>query len=94
MTSKSEQLRAFAEEYWCGVCAAECICNYQCECQCHGDLLRNCADELERLEKECIKLAHLLMSGLVFVHESKITEVDKALAPYLGGSNQCIRPSR
>jgi hypothetical protein len=52
------------------------------------------ASEVQALRAECIKLADLLMSGLVFVHESKITEVDIALAPYLGGSDQCIRPSR
>jgi hypothetical protein len=55
-----------------------------CDCNCNSR-----TQEVERLRSECFKLAHLLMSGLVFVHESKMTEVDLALAPYLGDSDQC-----
>lgn len=42
------------------------------------------ADEIERLNAECRKLAGLLMSEYVWVHEYKIAEVDDALNPYLG----------
>lgn len=42
------------------------------------------ADEIERLNAECRKLAGFLMSEYVWVHEYKIAEVDDALRPYLG----------
>lgn len=42
------------------------------------------ADEIERLHKECHKLASLLMSEYTWVHEYKVAEVDEALKPYLG----------
>jgi hypothetical protein len=60
-----------------------------CDCNCNSR-----TQEVERLRSECFKLAHLLMSGLVFVHESKITEVDLALAPYLGDTDKCRPASR
>lgn len=41
-------------------------------------------NEVEALRAECLKLAHLLMSEYVWVHEYKIAEVDEALKPYVG----------
>lgn len=50
-----------------------------------GDpLFSAAADEIERLHKECQKLASLLMSEYTWVHEYKVAEVDKALEPYIG----------
>lgn len=40
--------------------------------------------EIELLQAECRKLANLLMSPYVFVHETLVEEVDRALAPYIG----------
>ena len=45
------------------------------------------ADEVEYWRAEAYKLAKLLMSEYTWVHEYKIEEVDKALAPYLGKEN-------
>jgi hypothetical protein len=33
---------------------------------------------------QCRVFANMLMSGMVFVHEHKIAEVDEALRPFLG----------
>ena len=44
----------------------------------------NPADEIEYLRVECRKLAALLMSEYVFVHEHMIGQVDAALEPYRG----------
>jgi hypothetical protein len=41
-------------------------------------------DELEYWRAEARKLATLLMSSYVWVHEYKSSEVDAALKPYLG----------
>lgn len=41
-------------------------------------------DEVEYLRVECQKLAALLMSEFVFVHERLVADVDAALAPYRG----------
>jgi len=43
---------------------------------------------------QCRKLAELLMSGLVFVHESKIYEVDEALKPFIGGEDAPVMDLR
>ena len=40
--------------------------------------------EIEQLRTENLRLAHLLMSPLVYVHETIITEVDKSLEQYIG----------
>jgi hypothetical protein len=45
------------------------------------------ADEVEYWRFEATKLAKLLMSEYVFVHERLIEEVDDALGPYIGSSN-------
>jgi hypothetical protein len=45
-------------------------------------LMKTMSDDLEC--PQCRKLADLLMSELVFVHERKIAEVDEALKPFLG----------
>ena len=45
------------------------------------------ADEVEYWRAEAYKLASILMSSYTWVHEYKIEEVDKALAPYLGKEN-------
>ena len=42
------------------------------------------ADEVEYWRAEAYKLSNILMSPYTWVHEYKIEEVDKALAPYLG----------
>lgn len=42
------------------------------------------ADEVEYWRAEAYKLANILMSSYTWVHEYKIEEVDKVLAPYLG----------
>lgn len=59
----------------------------------YRSLIEDAIIKIERQQIECMKLAHLLMSGLVFVHESKITEVDRALAPYLGDENKWLKHS-
>lgn len=41
-------------------------------------------DELEYWRSEARKLATLLMSSYVWVHEYKTDEVNEALKPYLG----------
>ena len=52
-------------------------------------------DELEYWRAEARKLAALLMSSYVWVHEYKTDEVDEALKPYLGkGARQVLRDSR
>jgi hypothetical protein len=45
----------------------------------------DCADEVEYWRLEATKLAKLLMSEYVFVHERLIEELDEVLKPYLGG---------
>jgi hypothetical protein len=40
--------------------------------------------EIETLRTENLRLAHLLMSPLVYVHETIITDVDKSLEQYIG----------
>ena len=45
------------------------------------------ADEVEYWRSEATKLARLLMSEYVFVHERFVEEVDDALSPYMGGSS-------
>ncbi len=47
--------------------------------------LRYAITEIERLRTENRRLAHLLMSPLVYVNERIITEVDQILEPYIGG---------
>jgi hypothetical protein len=42
------------------------------------------ADEVEHWRSEAYKLANILMSSYTWVHEYKIEEVDKVLAPYIG----------
>lgn len=39
------------------------------------------------LEKECLELAHWLLSEWVHVNESKVAEVDHLLEKYLGGNH-------
>lgn len=51
------------------------------------------ADEIERLHKECHKLASLLMSEYTWIHESMVSEVDLALIPYLGTSDDATTES-
>jgi hypothetical protein len=52
-------------------------------------------DELEYWRSEARKLATLLMSSYVWVHEYKSDEVDAALKPYLGKeARQVLRDSR
>jgi hypothetical protein len=52
------------------------------------------ADEVEYWRAEAYKLAGILMSSYTWVHEYKIEEVDKALAPYLGTEHDAsIKPS-
>ncbi len=50
-------------------------------------LVRDSIVEIEKLRTECQRLAKLLMSEYVFVHERLIEEVDETLKPYLGNSN-------
>jgi hypothetical protein len=47
-------------------------------------VLRETIAEIHKLRSETFKLAKLLMSELVFVHETQIAIVDEALAPYIG----------
>lgn len=50
-----------------------------------GDsLFAEAANEIGRLRDECKNLASLLMSEYVWVHESLVPEVDKALEAYIG----------
>ena len=42
------------------------------------------ADEVEYWRAEAYILAGILMSPYTWVHEHKIEEVDKVLAPYIG----------
>lgn len=49
-------------------------------------VLRETIAEIRHLRSETAALAGILMSALVFVHESLTAEVDKTLAPYLGGA--------
>ena len=52
------------------------------------------ADEVEYWRAEANKLAKLLMSSYVWVHEYQIEEVDKALVPYLGVEDDAsVKPS-
>jgi hypothetical protein len=52
-------------------------------------------DELEYWRAEARKLATLLMSSYVWVHEYKSSEVDAALKPYLGKeARQVLQESR
>jgi hypothetical protein len=62
--------------------ATETLCGWD---RC-GDcmVLRETINEISRLRGETFKLARLLMSELVFVHETQIAMVDEALAAYLG----------
>ena len=43
-------------------------------------------DEIQRLRTENTELATLMLSPLVFVHETITTEVDEILKPYIGGN--------
>lgn len=43
--------------------------------------------EVEQLRAEVATLAGWLLSEWVWVHETKIAEVDELLRPYLGGSD-------
>ena len=43
--------------------------------------------EIRRLQKECNRLAGLLMSEYVFVHETLVEEVDFILKPYMGSTD-------
>jgi hypothetical protein len=45
------------------------------------------ADEVQYWRFEATKLAKLLMSEYVFVHERLIEELDEVLKPYVGGIN-------
>jgi hypothetical protein len=45
------------------------------------------ADEVEYWRSEATKLAKLLMSEYVFVHEHFVEEIDDALSLYVGSSN-------
>ena len=58
-------------------------------------MIGSSADEVEYWRAEARKLATLLMSSYVWVHEYKSAEVDEALKPYLGKEpKQVLRESR
>ena len=42
--------------------------------------------EIQQQRAENMKLATLMLSPLVFVHETITTEVDEILKPYIGGN--------
>lgn len=46
--------------------------------------LKMAITEIQTLRAENTKLAHTLMSPLVYVHESITNEVDEMLQPYIG----------
>lgn len=53
-----------------------------------GDpLFAEAANEIEQLREECKSLASFLMSEYVWVHESIVLEVDKALEAYIGDNH-------
>ena len=51
-------------------------------------MIGSSADEVEYWRAEAHKLATILMSEYTWVHEYKISEVDEALKPYIGTSDQ------
>ena len=58
-------------------------------------MIGSSADQVEYWRAEARKLATLLMSSYVWVHEYKSAEVDEALKPYLGKeAKQVLRESR
>lgn len=51
-------------------------------------MIGSSADQVEYWRAEARKLATLLMSSYVWVHEYKSAEVDEALEPYIGTYDQ------